>query len=113
MKTNEHIEAILDYMHADEEKHFIEDFELDVDLIGDTFKFEVEHESHIFYHVYKLNEAQRTNTHIVKAIAELLRYSLLDVHFEYEQLTDDEKEIVGGQEGMDAIIEWTSEHLHD
>lgn len=57
-----------------------------------------------------MSNTQRTTE---KAIAELLRYSLFDTHFDYNQLTQDEKEIVGGHIGMERIIEWIVERINE
>jgi len=44
------------------------------------------------------------------AIKGLLRYSFFDVGFDFEALTETEKEIVGSKERMDEIVEWAGSY---
>ena len=45
------------------------------------------------------------------AIKVLLRYSFFDVGFDFEALTETEKEIVGSKERMDEIVEWAGSYV--
>lgn len=109
MNINNSLYTLRDYLFANEMNHFIEHFELDVETIDDGFLFEPHHKDHVFYHAYMLDLALRTNPYIEKSIALLMRYSFMDIHFAYDQLTEDEKKIVGSQARFNELVDWVSE----